>query len=204
MENPRESQSENPRVTLAENSSSIQLEPARGENDTNRLLHYAVRRAMAVVLLLFAATSQSGLAQEPPTRQQAVERVLIQYTDGDFSLLERRAFRKVIPPSDELPGGERLNSGFWFEVQGPTGSVLYRRIVGNPLIKTFEGPDIDTPDSVVPDRKESVAESKTLSILIPAPLPESFLVFFSSPLEPGAQAEAATEIGRVALLPIIQ
>jgi hypothetical protein len=154
--------------------------------------------APLVLLLQFSV----ALAQEPPTKQVAVERLTIQYEDGDFLLVNRQAFRKVLPPSYELPDGGGPFSGFWYELQDAAGTVLYRRMVDNPLVVHFEGPDIDT-NGTVPDRKEAIAESKMLWILLPAPPTDSALVIFSSPLELGAQAEPAEEIGRVPLLPII-
>jgi len=162
----------------------------------------SVRWAPAVLLALLwlAATGSLAGAQSPRTKQIAAERVTIQYEAGSFSLSDRRALRKVLPPSDEFAGRAGPFSGFWYELQDADGSVLYRRLVDNPLILHFEGPDIDT-GGTVPDRKEAIAGSKTLSFLIPAPPASSSLVLFSSPL--GAQAEAAQEIGRVPLFPII-
>ena len=157
--------------------------------------------ALAVFLLLLQVSS--GLAQEPPTNQVAVERLTIQFEDGEFFLVNRQALRKVLSPSDHFPEGEGPVSGFWYELPNSEGEVLYRRIIDNPLVTHFEGPDIDT-EGVVPDRKEAIGESQTLWIQIPAPPENSAVVFFSSPLELGAQAQPAEEIGRVPILPIIQ
>ena len=154
---------------------------------------------LAALLLL----SSLALAQEPPTNQVAVERLTIRYQDGEFALENRQSMRKVLPPSSALPEGDGPFSGFWYELHDGEGMVVYRRTVDNPLVSHFEGPDIDG-GGTVPDRKEAIAEAKTLWVLIPAPPPNAALVIFSSPLAPGAQAEAAQEIGRIPISPIIQ
>jgi hypothetical protein len=178
--------------------------------------------ASAVAVLVSAP---GGLAQgtsdgPPPSRAQFVNRLVLEYNQGELVLLSQRPLVKVLPPSDELPAVQirddreepngptpndppaaQLPSGFWFEVLAGDGSVRYRRIMENPILLTFEGIDPEREDGVL-ERVESVPVKRVFSILVPVDrgeLADTSVVFFSSPLEPGAQAKSASEIGRVEL-----
>jgi hypothetical protein len=50
----------------------------------------------------------------------------------------------VLAPSDELPGEVGTVSGFWFELQNADNTTLYRRIIDDPVLLVFEGPEEDT------------------------------------------------------------
>jgi len=183
---------------------------------------------LAVAAVLFAGSAaNAGDIPSNPSRAVPVLRMVIQYSDGNFSELSRRPLRKVLPPSDELPAVQQpeiplngaddglndlpavqLPSGFWFEVVLGDGSVKYRRILENPILLTFEGLD---PEDTSPERAltrvESLPKHRVFSLLVPfdqqgpagADLGPQTLVLFSSPLRPGAQAEPASAIARLPL-----
>jgi hypothetical protein len=165
---------------------------------------------LALVLPLWVVAPEAG-AQGTGSRAQPALRLVIEYVEGEFSILSQNAVRKVLPPSDELPAVQSPNgqvvlpSGFWIEVVLGDGSVRYRRIMENPIYLTFEG--INPEDQGLEpklERVESLPQRKVFSILIPAYPPDPVhgppsLRLFSSPLRVGARAESASEIGRLIL-----
>ena len=182
--------------------------------------------ACATALLAFATggLAQSSADEPPLSRAQSVQRLVIQYNQGELELLSQHPLVKVLPPSDELPAVQipgprqdpdeeapnelpavQLPSGFWFEVVMGDGSVRYRRIIENPILLAFEGINPEEKHGVL-ERVESVPKQRIFSILVPVDRgdADTSVVFFSSPLEPGAQARAAAAIGRVVLQPLDQ
>ena len=162
-------------------------------------------RILTLFVLIFGFNANITVVQAADefSNAQAVERVTIKFSQGSFSFLSSNSTRKVLPPSDLLPQGKDLVSGFWYELQDAEGGIKYRRIIHNPVIMTFEGPDIDTPGATAVDRKEGIPSERIFSVLIPQSLTGDALVLFSSPIELGAQASPAEEVARLPLQPII-
>jgi len=149
-----------------------------------------------------APAAQAPRAVEDPV--VAANRVLIRFAGGHFTLVDRKELRKVLPPSDELPAGEKPLSGFWYELRSGDGHLRYRRIIDDPVRLVFEGPeDPKTPLPATPRRSEGIPAERFFSLLIPAAQQGDQLVLFSSPLQLGAQGEPATEVTRLDLFPII-
>jgi hypothetical protein len=130
--------------------------------------------------------------------------VVIEYFDGHFEVLSQTYLRKVLPPHDVLPRGQdpdlpRELSGFWYELLGD-GAVRYRRSVENPIIERFEGIHPEDPTGGI-TRVESLPVRQVFSVLVPflGPEVDQELSIVSSPLEPGRQHLAASEIARLPL-----
>ena len=154
--------------------------------------------APAAVVLSLALPTAS--AQEPgPSNAVAVERLTIKFSNGSFELLSRTPTRKVLPPADSLPRSERAPAGFWYEHRSANGALRYRRIVENPVLLVFEGPDGEKPGK--PDRKEGVPAERIFSVLIPQSEVGDSLALFSSPLRPDAHAEPAQQVALLAIHP---
>ncbi len=155
------------------------------------------------VLLLFTLAAD---AQDIPSGPIAAERAVVLFEGGGFALQERVPLRTVLPPFDGLPNDGLEASGFWYELQDIEGRVHYRRLMGNPLRIAFEGPDPVGGENGAPQspvRLEYIPDRHVFSLLIPAASSGDQLVIFSSPLKPGAQNQAAEEVARLDLLPIV-
>ena len=182
-----------PKKTALVNTNSSKF---RGRKITCGILLSTV----AIALITFSNVH----AQSPSTNAQPVERLTVMFDEGMFHLLSRKNLRKVIPRSDELPSTQSELSGFWYELQAPGGSILYRRFMVNPICNVFEGPDTETSNmGRTPDRIESIPQSQVFTLLIPRPLANANLVLFGSPIEEGIIAQPASELVRIALDSII-
>jgi hypothetical protein len=127
----------------------------------------------------------------------AVERLTVRYSAGAFTLLSKTATRKVLPPSDSLPAGERPPAGFWYEHRSADGVLRYRRIIDNPVLLVFEGPDGEKPG--IPDRKEALPAERVFDLLIPRSSVGDVVALFSSPLQPEAQGQPAQQVALLAV-----
>ena len=163
--------------------------------------------AAGLMALGEAAISSRSLAQEEPGPGQpvAVERIVLRFAAGEFSIFSRLATRKVLPPSDELPAVQIPLAGFWYEVLAADGSLRYRRILEDPIRLVFEGPEPNLPPGTeaVPSRKEAIPSERFIPLLVPLPAEGDLLVLYSSPLELGAQGEPASEVARLELAPVV-
>jgi hypothetical protein len=151
-------------------------------------------RLFTASCILVLSIAASGLSQSGAV---PVERLIVRYEGGLFSLQGQMVVTKRIPMSDLLPLSPGPLSGFWYELQDAEGSVLYRRIIGNPLLASFEGPDLENGDQ--PVLVDAITDPATFVLLVPLLSSATKMVIFSSPLRPGAQGEPATE---VAVLPL--
>jgi hypothetical protein len=91
-----------------------------------------------IALAILLAVATAGIAEA----QVDADRVTLLYNEGAFELVSVVPLTTVVPPSDSLPGPVDLVSGFWLELQGANGEVLYRRIVGDPVRWIYEGPEV--------------------------------------------------------------
>ena len=171
-------------------------------NRRSRLLFCAI--VCGVALGGIAVTSPALAQEEPPENQPvAVERIVIRFASGQFAIFSRHAARKVLPPSDDLPDAGGI-SGFWYEVRSAAGALRYRRILTNPIPLVFEGPEQpDAPPGSPPSRKEAIPAERFFSLLVPVPSEGDVLLLFSSPLQPGAQGEPASQVASLELAPVV-
>lgn len=168
----------------------------------SRLLFWAI--VCGIALGGIAAASPAPAQEFPPENEPvAVERIVVRFAAGQFSISSRHATRKVLPPSDDLPDAGGI-SGFWYEVRSAAGSLRYRRILENPIPLVFEGPEQpDAPPGTPARRDEAIPAERFFSLLVPAPGEGDLLVLFSSPLQPGAQAEPASMVASLELAPVV-
>ena len=124
--------------------------------------------------------------KEPtPTPAEAL-RLVLTYRQGDISLDEVVPVTKRLPPSQDLPEGgpEGELSGFWYELRARNKEVLYRQIMGNPILDTWVEPRQDRESERVGMRRmAAVPELKTFALLVPHSPECDHVVLFSSPLE---------------------
>jgi hypothetical protein len=169
---------------------------------------------IAAALLFFARVP--AFAQPVPAH-----RVVIQFQKQDAGVVDFKVIRwneitKVLPPFDELPPQGLPVSGFYYELQAVDGTVLYRRIIQNPIPIVVERPQEATGAAAsnqapLPlERSVFVPRERVFSLLIPRAGPGDQLVLFSSPLalydrEGLATAEAldpaAREMVRIPFVP---
>ena len=150
-----------------------------------------------------------------------VDRLIIRFQQDDlqsgvFEVIGRKQVTKVLAPSDELPAQGHPVSGFYYELQSADGTVLYRRIISNPIPLTVEVPQKrldaaagDQP-SIKIERKQIVPQHRVFTVLIPQADVGDQLVLFSSPLQStqqsslmksGRQTGAAQEVARLSPAP---
>jgi hypothetical protein len=168
----------------------------------SRLLSWA---SLWLVALGSAVLASPSRAQELPPEPEpvAVERLVIRFAAGQFSIFTRHATQKILPPSDELPAVQNP-AGFWYEVRSAEGAVRYRRILENPVPLVFEGPaEPDSPPGTPASRSEAIPSERFFTLLIPAPMQGDVLILFSSPLRPGAQGEPASQVASLDLTTVV-
>ncbi len=150
-----------------------------------------------------------------------VDRLIIRFQqnglpNGDFEVIGHEQLTKVLPPSDSLPAEGVPVSGFYYELQSAGGTVLYRRIIRNPIPLVVEVPQKlpDTTADLQPpvrlERKQIIPRQRIFTILIPRAGVGDQLVLFSSPFQSSqqdaymrsnGQTGAAREISRISLDP---
>ncbi len=163
-------------------------------------------RIAAIVIALVASgltvgikapqSAEDASPAQSTAKVQTVERLVIEYSDGDFSIISRTSIQKVLPPSTELPAEHGSVRGTWFEVQNDEGTAVYRRPMTSPRILVSETLD-DTTGQI--QRAESEVSERVFSVLIPARDDAKSLVIFDSPSAPEKRTVAASEVGRLNL-----
>lgn len=118
-------------------------------------------------------------------------RLVLIYRGGEVTLDQALRVRMRLLPSDDLP--ERMPqeplSGFWYELQGDDGEILYRQITAHPIRSWAEIPDEEDPRGLVP--VEFLPEEVVFTLVVPDVPRAKQLVLFSSPLDrPSASAPA--------------
>src|SRR6266508_2208561 len=130
---------------------------------------------------------------QQPEPNRAI-RLLIEYDQSRFTVRESWSLETLAPPSHPLVAAQ-AQSGFWFELRDGKDSVVYRRVMENPV--QF---DVEVHDPERGPYRRAVEEPKgVFTILIPD-LPEAQeIVFVSSPLDPAESAGPAEQVARLTL-----
>ena len=168
-----------------------------------RQLHQGslVRRVVVLAAIVWSAGLMVAIpsnAQDPSRAPVLVDRLVIQYQAGQFTLVSRTTMTKVLPASDSLPSGSAW--GFWYELQSSDGTTRYRRIVSDPIPFVFEGPDPDGPPGKI-QRTEVMPDARLFSVLTPRCAPGDSLVLFGTRFETNAASAAAQQPVRIQVLP---
>ncbi len=120
-------------------------------------MHSVQRVALMLVAgLIMVGSTAETLAAEPALR------ATIRYTSATdrFELISLDRLESVLPIMDELPEADDV-SGFWYELlERGTGDVLYRRVIGNPVIVSFEGPISETVPAATRSNASRTAGAK--------------------------------------------
>jgi hypothetical protein len=148
-------------------------------------------------VLALASSSRPASAQASSTAN--AERITNEFRDGAYQLLSRRALVKTLSPSEPLPEGD--HSGFWFELRRGDESVRYRRTEAHPRLLVFDGPS--QPSGTHPRYTEAILDQTVFALIVPAPENGDTLVLMSSPVDPDARGEAAQEVARFVLDPVV-
>lgn len=175
----------------------------------------------AMLLAIAVAAPHLVLAQgEQPSKAVPVDRITVKFVydghqGGVYEVIDSKRITKVLPPSSELPTTRSGVSGFYYELQSADGTVLYRRIIHNPIPFTVEVPEkpldakASDEEGVKIERQQSIPTERIFTVLIPQASAGDQLVFFSSPLQSSKEAEimvsakstdAAQEVARITLV----
>jgi hypothetical protein len=116
----------------------------------------------------------------------ATLRVTFAYRGRDISLLASRRVAMIAPPpvtAAPLPG----QSGYWFELRGAAGELLYHRALSNPICSDIEAFSDDSRQTMT--RIPIAAPQGQFEVLVPdLPGAQTFLLFGTPD---GAPAESA-------------
>ena len=179
----------------------------------------------AAILLAIGITAAALVLSPEESHGESVpaDRIVVRFQQDDyqgavFDVISRMQITKVIPPSDELPTLDSPVSGFYYELRSADGTVLYRRIINNPVPLVVEVP-VKSLEAVASgektptvDRKETIPRERIFTLVIPRAGPGDQLVIFSSPLQTGERAGLlefgrptgpAQEVARITLIPSI-
>jgi len=177
----------------------------------------------AAMLLAMGVTAAALILSPEESHGKSVpaDRVVVRFQQDDhqgavFEVISRKQITKVLPPSDELPTVDSPVSGFYYELRSADGTVLYRRIINNPVPLVVEVP-VKSLEAVASgektptvDRKETIPRERIFTLVIPRAGPGDQLVIFSSPLQTGERAglqkfgrpaDPAQEVARITLIP---
>lgn len=77
-------------------------------------------------------SDMSGSEQSPPRRPGAAVRLIFSYDGDEVRLLSQQRVEMTLPPGDPLQAPSGVH-GFWAEVRGVNGEVLYRWRMPDPL-----------------------------------------------------------------------
>ena len=170
---------------------------------------------IAAAALFFARVQ--AFAQPVPAHRVVIKSQKQDAGVIDFKVIRWNDITKVLPPFDELPTQGLPVSGFYYELQAADGTVLYRRIIQNPIPIVAERTEQTTGAAALNqaplrlERDVIIPRERVFSLLIPRAGPGDQLVLFSSPLqlyepEGAAAAEAldpeAQEIARIPFVPL--
>ena len=178
---------------------------------------------VAVMLFAIAVTAPEMVfaQREQPSKAVPVDRITVKFLydghqGGVYEVIGRKQITKVLPPANELPSTGSGVSGFYYELQSAEGTVLYRRIMHNPIPIAVEVPEkpfdatASSQEGVKLERKQTIPPERIFTVLIPRASAGDQLVFFSSPLKSskaaelmvsGESSDAAQEVARIALIP---
>jgi len=176
----------------------------------------------AMLLAIAVVAPRLVLAQrEQPGKAVPVDRITVKFLydghqGGVYEVIDIKQITKVLPPSNELPTTGSGVSGFYYELQSADGTVLYRRVIHNPIPIAVEVPEkpLDTrasdQEGVAIERKQTIPPERIFTVLIPRASAGDQLVIFSSPLQSSRGAElmvsaessdAAQQVARITLVP---
>lgn len=118
-------------------------------------------------------------------------RLELRYQGSTVSVTSARAVDMVLPPADaRLEAGK--NSGYWAELRGADGAVLFTRILHDPT--SVEAPP--APGGSFTNTAVDASASRTISLDVPNDARASVLVIYGNPS--GTQGPAS-EIARFTL-----
>lgn len=131
-------------------------------------------------------------AERVPTHRAI--RLLVSYDRGRLAIRERLAVEAATPPSDPIRGFEG-QSGFWLELRDARGTLLFRRVMHNPIPYEVESHDLEAG----PRRHRVARPAGVFSVLLPDLPGAESLVIVSSPLDPDKSAAPAEPLARLPL-----
>jgi hypothetical protein len=179
-------------------------------------LSVAMLSVIGVTAAVLVLTQGQAFGEPVPAHRVTIRFQQDSGQGGVFEVISWNAVTKVLPPSDELPTMRYPVSGFYYELQSGDGTVLYRRIIENPILIVVERPkkSLETvaSDQERPslDRKVMIPQKRVFSLLIPRASGGDQLVLFSSPFQPnkraslqefGRHADAVEEVARIFFIP---
>jgi hypothetical protein len=165
----------------------------------------SVRLPALLAIALGQLSVSTGRAEPIPAY-----RLVLEYDHGAIRLRDTVPVVKTLPPTDTGLGGGMsafapARQGAWYEVRSNQGAVLYRRLMRDPAVVSFEGPA--TPGGADIARVETVLDQGVFTILVPQDPKAAEILIFGPPHDaatprargvPTAEPPAAArEIGRI-------
>jgi hypothetical protein len=141
-------------------------------------------------------------------------RLVLEYDHGAIRLRDAVPVVKTLPPTDTGMGGGAAafapaRQGAWYEVRSKQGTVLYRRLMHDPSLVSFEGPATPAGGDIA--RVETVVDQGVFAILVPQDPKAAEILLFGPPHDATAARtrglptteppRAAQEIGRIPFPP---
>jgi hypothetical protein len=145
----------------------------------DRIVQFAILSLLGCLIICIGVVNEV-IAQSDISKAVNADRVLIRFNNGAFELLSVTPLRKVLPPTDPLPSKKHPISGFWYELLDSDGSVLYRRVIENPVLLVSEVPENSKKSKIL--RSEAVPKERVFSLLIPTAEPGDKLLLIGSPI----------------------
>jgi hypothetical protein len=131
-------------------------------------------------------TQTNPLVTQSSPRSSQTLRLTFAYNGNEVRLLRSQRVAMIAPPSVTAPP-EKGQSGYWFEVRGDKGVLLYHRVVHEPIRTDVEVFSDDPKQSIT--RVPKAKPQGQFTLLVPD-LPEAHSFhFFGTP--PGAKQRSA-------------
>jgi hypothetical protein len=120
------------------------------------------------------------------------------YEGKNIELISQQRI-EMLPPPPESTFLQEGQSGFWYELQDESGSILYQRSIHNPI--KFEMTAYSN-DPEIPMKEVTVENPQGVFELLAPDMGEArTLVIFSSPMDPELTAAPASELARFVIDP---
>jgi hypothetical protein len=140
-------------------------------------------------------TELSYQAPDSPGSQSRALRLTFSYRGESVELADAQRVEMVVPPGD--PPAAEPQGGFWIELRDASGTVLYRRVMHNPIASDYEVFPRDPGGAIV--RQPVPLRQGAFNVVVPE-LREADTLSLMTNAPPGQPAaRTASEIARFSM-----